>query len=131
MMLFKSQNWTKIQKTATQIYIIVLNAPRFVDNFSRDKVFLWSFQEENINGFYAQEGLNIEQKLLILTSLIYLFLSDFGINKYLLLTTAQPKSLNQSLNGVRKSLTFMMPKFLILLNFTYLKLFSQGSKIAV
>ena len=131
MMLFKSQNWTKIQKTATQIYIIVLNAPRFVDNFSRDKVFLWSFQEENINGFYAQEGLNIEQKLLILTSLIYLFLSDFGINKYLLLTTAQPKSLNQSLNGVRKSVTFMMPKFLILLNFTYLKLFSQGSKIAV
>ena len=131
MMLFKSQNWTKIQKTATQIYIIVLNAPRFVDNFSRDKAFLWSFQEENINGFYAQEGLNIEQKLLILTSLIYLFLSDFGINKYLLLTTAQPKSLNQSLNGVRKSVTFMMPKFLILLNFTYLKLFSQGSKIAV
>ena len=131
MMLFKSQNWTKIQKTATQIYIIVLNAPRFVDNFSRDKAFLWSFQEENINGFYAQEGLNIEQKLLILTSLIYLFLSDFVINKYLLLTTAQPKSLNQSLNGVRKSVTFMMPKFLILLNFTYLKLFSQGSKIAV
>ena len=40
-----------------------LNAPHFVGNFSRDKVFSWSFQEENTNCFLAQGGLNIEQKL--------------------------------------------------------------------
>ena len=50
----------KIQKTATQIYIIFLNAPCFIGDFSKDKVLLWSLQEENTNSFPAQGGLNIE-----------------------------------------------------------------------
>ena len=48
------------EKSYADIYVIFLNAPRFVGDFSRDKVFLWSFQEENINGLPAQDGLNIE-----------------------------------------------------------------------
>ena len=48
------------EKSYTDIYVIFLNAPRFVGDFSRDKVFLWSFQEENTNGLPAQDGLNIE-----------------------------------------------------------------------
>ena len=48
------------ENSFTDIYIIFLNVPCFVSNFSRDKLFLWSFQEENTNSFLAQGGLNIE-----------------------------------------------------------------------
>ena len=44
----------------TDTYIFFYTITHFVCNFSRDKVFLWSFQDENTNNFRAQGGLNIE-----------------------------------------------------------------------